>query len=98
MRDFVVRMRKDTAMEFAAPVVRGLSPTSQPLMNWKFRQFNSHRRDFDREALRMASDPPLVAPEIPRYPGLGQESAVRAAALMKKSRASDTDLIVPDGQ
>jgi hypothetical protein len=98
MRDFVVRIRKDTAMEFAAPVVKGLSPTSQPLMNWKFRQFNSHRRDFDRVALRMASDPPLVAPEIPRYPGLGQESATRAAALMKKSRASDPDLIVPDGQ
>ncbi len=98
MRDFVVRIRKDTAMEFAAPVVRGLSAYSQPLMNWKYRQFNSHRRDFDRAALRMESDPPPVVPEIPRYPGLGQESAFRAAALMKKARAGDPDLVVPDGQ
>ncbi len=98
MRDFVVRIRKHTAMEFAAPVVKGLSAYSQPLINWKYRQFNSHRRDFDRAALRMASDPPPVAPEIPKYPGLGQESAVRAAALMLKARAGDPDLVVPDGE
>jgi hypothetical protein len=98
MRDFVVRIRKDTAMEFAAPVVRGLSAYSQPLINWKFRQFNSHRRDFDRGALRMESDPPPVVPEIPKYPGLGQESAFRAAALMKEARAGDPDLVVPGGQ
>jgi hypothetical protein len=98
MRDFVVRLRKHTAMEFASPVVKGLTPTSQPLMNWKLRAFAAHRRDFDRNALRMASDPPLAVPEIPKYPGLGQESAIRAAALMQKARAGDEDLIVPDGQ
>lgn len=98
MRDFVVQIRKHTAMEFAAPKVRGLSPTSQPLMNWKFKQFASNRRNFDRNALRMASDPPPVVPVIPKYPGLGQESAVRAAALMAKARAGDEDLVVPDGQ
>src|SRR5689334_8104024 len=52
MRDFAVRIRKHTAMEFAAPVVRGLPAASQPLMNWKFRQFNSHRRNSDPAALR----------------------------------------------
>jgi mono/diheme cytochrome c family protein len=98
MRDFVVRIRKDTAMEFAAPVVKGLPPTSQPLMNWKLRQFAAHRRDFDTAALRMDSDPPLVVPDIPKYPGLGREAAPRAAALMLKSRASDPDLVVPTGE
>jgi mono/diheme cytochrome c family protein len=98
MRDFVVTLRKHTAMEFKAPIVKGLSAYSQPLINWKYRQFNTHRRDFDRQALRMASDPPLVAPAIPKYPGLGQESATRAAALMLASRVDDKDLIVPDGQ
>jgi hypothetical protein len=98
MRDFVVRIRKDTAMQFAAPVVTGLPPTSQPLMNWKLREFAAHRRDFDPKALRMADDPPPVVAEIPRYPKLGQEAAPRAAALMLKSRAGDTDLIVPTGQ
>ena len=98
MRDFVIRIRKHTAMEFAAPVVNGLTPTSQPLMNWKLREFASHRRDFDRNALRMETDPPPVVPEIPKYPGLGKEAAVRAAALMLRARAGDTDLVVPTGQ
>jgi hypothetical protein len=95
MRDYVVRIRKVTAMEFAAPIVRGLPAGSQPLMNWKWRQFNSHRRDSDPEALRNDTDPPPVVPEIPRYPGLHQEGAYRAAALMKKARAAEPELVVP---
>ena len=53
MRDFVVRMRKDTSLKFASPVVSGLSVATQPLMNWKNRQYATHRRDFDRAALRV---------------------------------------------
>ena len=99
MHDFVVRIRKHTAMEFSAPKVSGLSPTSQPLMVWKLREFAANRRKFDKNALRMEGDPPPEAPtNMPRYAGLGQESAVRAAALMLKARADDTDLIVPNGQ
>jgi mono/diheme cytochrome c family protein len=95
MRDFVVRIRNHTSMQFAAPVVRGLSPTSQPLMNWKLRQFAAHRRDSDPKALRNDTDPAPEVPVIPKYPGLGQESAFRWAALMAKSRAGDQDLAVP---
>jgi hypothetical protein len=95
MRDFVVRIRHDTAMQFTAPVVRGLPQASQPLLNWKYRQFNSHRRDFDPAALRNDTDPPPVVPEIPRYPGLHREAAPRWAALVEKSRAGDSDLVVP---
>ena len=98
MRDFVVKIRNHTAMQFVAPMVKGLSATSQPLMNWKLREFASHRRDFDRSALRMEGDPPPVVPTIPRYPGLGQESANRASALAIKARADDLDLVVPAGQ
>ncbi|MBN8733409.1 MAG: DUF1592 domain-containing protein, partial [Acidobacteria bacterium] len=98
LRDWVKQLRARTARQFAAPFVSRLSPTSQPIMNWKLRAFAASRRDFDRDALRLASDPPLVIPTIPRYPGLGRESAVRAAALMIKSRIGDPDLIVPDGQ
>ena len=99
MHDFVVRIRKHTAMEFSAPKVSGLSPTSQPLMVWKLREFAANRRKFDKNALRMEGDPPPEAPtNMPRYAGLGQESAVRATALMLKARADDTDLIVPNGQ
>ena len=98
MRDFVVRIRRDTAMQFAAPKVAGLSPTSQPLMNWKLREFAAHRRDFDRSALRMDSDPPPVVPQIPKLGGLGREAAVHWALVMQKFRAEDPDLVVPGGQ
>src|SRR5262245_62805864 len=51
MRDFVVRMRKDTSLVFASPEVKGLSVRTQPLMNWKLRAYATHRRDFDRATL-----------------------------------------------
>ena len=98
MRDFVVEIRRHTAMHFAAPQVDGLSPWSQPLINWKYDQFASHRREFDRTALREDSDPEPVPPEIPRYPGLGQEVAHRARALQLHARAGSPDLVVPDGE
>ena len=98
MRDFVVRVRNHTALQFTAPVVKGLSAYAQPLLMWKLREFAANRRKFDPNTLRMDTDPPLVVPAIPRYPGLGQESAPRAAALAIKARAGDTDLIIPAGQ
>ena len=95
MRDFVVRIRAHTAMQFAAPEVRGLPAGSQPLLNWKLREFASHRRESDPNDLRNDTDPPPVVPEIPKYPGLHREAAPRWAALSAKARAGDTDLIVP---
>jgi hypothetical protein len=95
MRDFVVRIRRHTAMQFAAPVVQGLPAGSQPLLNWKLRQFASHRRDSDPNDLRNDTDPPPVIPVVPKYPGLHREAAPRWAALSAKDRAGDTDLVVP---
>ena len=95
MRDFVVKIRNHTAMQFAAPVVRGLPPGSQPLLNWKLRAFAAHRRDSDPRALRNDNDPAPERPAIPRYPGLHQEAAPRWAALMANARADDQDLVVP---
>jgi hypothetical protein len=95
MRDFVVKIRSHTAMEFAAPVVKGLPPGSQPLLDWKLREFASHRRDSDPADLRNDTDPPPVVPEIPPYPGLHREAAPRWAALSAKARADDSDLVVP---
>jgi hypothetical protein len=98
MRDFIVRIRKDTAMIFWSPRVPGLSATSQPLMNWKLREFASHRRDFDRAALRMASDAGPQVPTDSKSPGPMRDASDKAAVLAAKSRAADPDLIVPDGQ
>jgi hypothetical protein len=98
MRDFVVRIRRDTAMQFAAPVVKGLPAASQPLLNWKLQEFASHRRDSDPNDLRNDTDPPPVTPEIPKYAGLHREAATRWAAVSAKARASDPDLVVPAAQ
>ncbi|HUK19253.1 MAG TPA: DUF1592 domain-containing protein [Bryobacteraceae bacterium] len=95
MRDFVARIRHDTAMQYIAPIVKGLPAGSQPLLNWKLREFAAHRRDSDPKALRNDTDPPPVVPEIPKYPGLHREAAYRWAALVGKSRAVDPDLVVP---
>jgi len=95
MREFVKRIRSHTSMQFAAPRVEGLPPGSQPLLNWKLRQFNLHRREFDPQALRNDSDAEPPIPPAPRYPGLHQEAAPRWAALMARARAGDTDLVVP---
>jgi hypothetical protein len=95
MRDFVKRIRRDTGMQYAAPTVKGLPAASQPLLNWKLKQYAAHRRDSDPKALRNDTDPPPVVPTIPKLAGLHQESATRWIALTLKSRAEDPDLVVP---
>jgi len=95
MRDFVVKIRNHTAMQFAAPLVRGLPAGSQPLLGWKLHEFAIHRRDSDPKDLLNDTDTPPAVPEIPRYPGLHAEAAPRWAALTAKARSGDTDLIVP---
>jgi hypothetical protein len=133
MRDFVVRIRNHTAMQFSAPVVSGppvppqpaqtaqapttqaggrggrgnggggggrrgaLPQASQPLLSWKYTQFNTHRRDFDPGALRLDTDTPQTPPEIPKFAGLHAEAAVRWAAVMKTAQLGDPDLVVPSG-
>ena len=146
MRDFVIRIREHTAMQFTAPVVsgpppsaqtaplagavgasgggrggfagalgaseasggrgrgngggrgRGLPEASQPLLTWKYTQFNTHRRNFDPGALRLDTDPPQKAPDVPKYAGLHAEAAVRWAAVMKTAQLSDPDLVIPSAQ
>ena len=98
MRDFAVRIRNHTAMQFAAPKVKGLPAGSQPLLNWKLREFASHRRDSDPKDLVNDVDAPPVVPDIPKYPGLHEEAAPRWAALSAAARAGDPDLVVPVGE
>jgi mono/diheme cytochrome c family protein len=95
MRAFVERIRYDTAMQFAAPIVPGLPAGSQPLLNWKLREFNTHRRNSDPKALRNDTDTVAEVTPIPRYPGLHQEGAYRWAALVNRSRLGDPNLVVP---
>jgi hypothetical protein len=98
MRDFVVKIRTHTAMQFAAPVVAGLPGQSEPLHNYKLQEFAEHRRESDPKDLRNDNDPPAVVPMIPRYPPLHADAAPRWAALTARARADDTDLIVPHAE
>jgi hypothetical protein len=98
MRDFVMKIRNHTAKEWIAPVVKGLPPGSQPLLNWKLFEFADHRREFEPKDLLNDTDTPPAVPAIPRYPGLHMEAAPRWAALSAKARSGDTDLVVPAGE
>jgi hypothetical protein len=112
MREFVRRMRKDTSLVFASPIVRGLTPSTQPLMNWKNRAYATHRRDFDRAALRVDGEPPPAPPVLPvgrdgkpvtfGLIGLGPNgedlTALKAQVLAFSSRMENPDLVVPAGQ
>ena len=98
MRDFVARVRLDTGMQYAAPIVKGLPGGSEALMDWKLDQFAAHHRNSDPAALRNDEDPPPVVAAIPRYPGLHQDGAPHWAAVIAKSRAADSDLVVPKAQ
>jgi Protein of unknown function (DUF1592)/Protein of unknown function (DUF1588)/Protein of unknown function (DUF1587)/Protein of unknown function (DUF1585)/Protein of unknown function (DUF1595) len=112
MRDFVIRMREDISLTFASPLVKGLNPATQPLRNWKLRAYASHRRDFDRAALRVEGEPLPVAPVMPvdkdgkvvalGLIGVGPNgedlNALKAQVKAHASRMENADLVVPAGQ
>jgi Protein of unknown function (DUF1592)/Protein of unknown function (DUF1588)/Protein of unknown function (DUF1587)/Protein of unknown function (DUF1595)/Protein of unknown function (DUF1585) len=95
MREFVQKIRRDTAMQFATPRVKGLPTAAQPLQNWKLKQYAAHHRDSDPADLRNDTDPPPAEPVIPKRPGLHQDAAPYWAAVTAKARMTDEDLVVP---
>jgi hypothetical protein len=105
MRDFVVKIRRLTSEVFHAPKVAGLSATSQPLMNWKLKNFATHRRDFDRLALRVEGEPlpPESAVVLDQAASAGitpaDEKQIKDyVASILEGRRTDPDLAVPAGQ
>jgi hypothetical protein len=72
-----------------------LPAASQPLLTWKYTQFNTHRRSFDPGSIRLDTDAPQAPPELPKYAGLHGEASIRWAAAMKAAQLSDPDLVVP---
>jgi len=105
MRNYTVRVRALVAKHYNSPVLRGLSATSQPLMNWKLNLFAKNRRDFDRAALMVDGDP---LPEVPAAPRSGSQFfsnvtydivARQALAKLIKARLADPEpLKVPKGE
>jgi hypothetical protein len=65
MRDFVVQLRKKTALAHQVPDIKDLGDDSQPLLMWRNRQYATSRRSYDRAALKPAAettDPDLQVP------------------------------------
>ena len=89
MRDFVVRIRAHTAMQFAAPVVKGLPAGSQPLLNWKLREYASHRRESDPNDLRNDTDPPEVVPDNSALSRIFTRKPLRAGRLFRPKLAPE---------
>ena len=98
MRDFVSRIRADTAMQFAAPIVRGLPGQSQPLHNWRLEEYAQNHSKSDPAALRADTDPAPKIIDVPKFPGLHADATPRWLVIVNNSRASDADLVYPAGQ
>ena len=98
MRDFVVRIRAHTAMQFAAPKVKGLPGQSEPLHNWRLEQYAAGHRKSDPNDLRAANVPEETPPAIPKYPPLHEDASPRWEILSAHARFGDSDLVYPAGQ
>jgi hypothetical protein len=98
MRDFVVKIRSHTAVQIDAPKVEGLPGQSQPLHNWRLREYAASHRKSDPAVLRNEGDPAPVLVEIPKFPGLHQDATPHWRIVMSHNRKDDADLIVPAAQ
>jgi len=98
MREFVVKIRSHTAVQFAAPHVEGLPGQSQPLHNWRLKEYAASHRQSDPQALRASNEPAPALQPVPPFPKLHADASPRWAILMNNARATDNDLTYPAGQ
>ena len=98
MRDWVVTLRTDTAMQFYAPVVKGLPGQSEPLHNWRLKEYREHHRDSNPDVLRADNEPALQLMEVPKYPPLHEDASPRWSVIAANARIGDADLVYPAGQ
>ena len=97
MRDWVVKLRTDTAMQFSAPVVKGLPGQSEPLHNWRLKQYREHHRDSNPDVLRADNEPAPALMEVPKYPPLHEDASSRWSVIAANARIGDADLVYPAG-
>ena len=98
MRDFTVRIRKHTAMQYTSLKIEGLPGQTQPLQNVRLKAYAAGHRKSDPNALRADNQPPAALPQIPKYPGLHQDATPRWNTVMAHARAANSDLVYPAGQ
>jgi len=98
MRDWVQKLRADTAMNFASPKVKGLPGQAQPLHNWRLEEYAQNHRNSDPQALRADNEAaPKVLP-VPKFPNLHADATPRWLIVVNNARAADSDLVYPAGQ
>ncbi|MCP5411974.1 MAG: DUF1592 domain-containing protein [Alphaproteobacteria bacterium] len=98
MREWVLKVRAHTAVQFAAPHVEGLPGQSQPLHNWRLKEYAASHRQSDPAALRADNEPQPAMQTVPKFPPLHADASPRWAILMANARATDKDLVYPAGQ
>ena len=98
MEDFVTRIRAHTAMQFAAPIVKGLPGQSEPLHNWRLQEYADHHMKSDPNDIRPDNASEPAPPPIPKYPQLHEDASPRWAAIAANARYGDADLVYPAGQ
>jgi hypothetical protein len=98
MRDFTVRIRKHTAMQFESLKIEGLPGQTQPLQNVRLKTYAANHRKSDPKALRADNEALPVLPQIGKYPGLHQDATPRYNMIMAHARAKDNDLVYPAGK
>jgi len=98
MRNFVSRIRAHTAMQFAAPIVKGLPGQSEPLHNWRLEEYANNHRKSDPADLRADNVAEEAPAEIPKYPPLHEDASPRWAILSAHARFGDQDLVYPAAQ
>jgi hypothetical protein len=98
MESFVTRIRAHTAMQFAAPIVKGLPGQSEPLHNWRLQEYAANHRKSDPNDIRPDNAPEPAPAPIPKYPPLHEDASPRWAAISANARYGDADLVYPAGQ
>src|SRR6202020_1340466 len=86
MENFVTRIRAHTAMQFAAPIVKGLPGQSEPLHNWRLQEYADNHTKSDPNDLRPANAREPAPPAIPKYPPLHEDASLRWAAISANNR------------
>ena len=112
MRDFVVRMRQRHGARVRQPDGQGTERPHAAAHELEAPRVATHRRDFDRAALRVEGEAPPVEPKIPLgrdgkpvgygLVGVGPNgedlTALKAQVRAYASRMENADLVVPAGQ
>ena len=84
MRDYVVRIRKDSEMNSPRPGSGGVDHHLSALDQLEYPEFQLAPEGFRPSRAPDGGQPPPVVPEIPKPAGLGENRKYQAVALMKK--------------